>query len=290
MDKLNFKLFLELLVIFFLFYLMYTSTKNFSKENFSNEVVRSDKFKDKKVLVLFVFHQYNERVKHFIENCIFYDKNVDFLIICNNPKTEFSHPKYVSVIRRENLGYDFAGWSEGLLIGNRYKKYDYFLFVNSSVMGPFLDANDKRNYVDIYLEPLNKNDVKLFGSTINTQCNPEVSSHVQSYIFSVDREALEHLIYTEIFSLTNSSKTFQDAITNKEIKMSRDIIDNNWNIGCLHRYYKDIDFRYINKLNQKDFNYVKKYGDIMVKKYQNYLWKNKELVFVKGNRLQLDNI
>ena len=137
---------------------------------------------------------------------------------------------------------------------------------------------------------LNKNDVKLFGSTINTQCNPEVSSHVQSYIFSVDREALEHLIYTEIFSLTNSSKTFQDAITNKEIKMSRDIIDNNWNIGCLHRYYKDIDFRYINKLNQKDFNYVKKYGDIMVKKYQNYLWKNKELVFVKGNRLQLDNI
>ena len=32
-----------------------------------------------KLLVLYVFHIYNDRVKHFIENCIFNDDNVDFV-------------------------------------------------------------------------------------------------------------------------------------------------------------------------------------------------------------------
>jgi DNA-directed RNA polymerase beta' subunit len=32
-----------------------------------------------KLLVLYVFHIYNDRVKNFIENCIFEDENVDFM-------------------------------------------------------------------------------------------------------------------------------------------------------------------------------------------------------------------
>jgi len=38
-----------------------------------------------KTLVLFVFHQYNKRVKNFIK-CIFYDENIDFIVISNGPK------------------------------------------------------------------------------------------------------------------------------------------------------------------------------------------------------------
>ena len=37
-----------------------------------------------KLLVLFVFHIYNDRVKNFIDNCIFEDENIDFIIISNN--------------------------------------------------------------------------------------------------------------------------------------------------------------------------------------------------------------
>ena len=72
-------------------------------------------------------------------------------------------------------------------------------------------------------------------------------SHVQSYIFSIDIITLQYLIDCHIFSLTNYAKTFSDAVNKKEILMSRKIIENNWNIGCLFKYYKDDDFTFKTK-------------------------------------------
>ena len=43
-----------------------------------------------KILVLFVFHIYNYRVKHFIDKCIFKDENIDFIVISNNKHIKFS--------------------------------------------------------------------------------------------------------------------------------------------------------------------------------------------------------
>ena len=40
-------------------------------------------------LVLYVFYDYNDRVKHFIDNCIFQDANVDFVVISNNKKNKY---------------------------------------------------------------------------------------------------------------------------------------------------------------------------------------------------------
>ena len=91
-----------------------------------------------KILVLYVFHIYNERVNHFIKNCIFDDENIDFIIISNNKNNKFEVPNNVKTLFRENIGYDFGGWSDALLINNLYKNYDKFIFVNSSVIGPFL--------------------------------------------------------------------------------------------------------------------------------------------------------
>ena len=54
-------------------------------------------------------------------------------------------------------------------------------------MGPFQSKDDKRNYVDIYVEPLNKNNVKLFGSTINTQENL-LLDHMYNLTFSLSIE------------------------------------------------------------------------------------------------------
>jgi hypothetical protein len=83
---------------------------------------------------------------------------------------------------------------------------------------------------DIYIDGLNKNNCKLFGSTINTVKMPYAFSHVQSYIFSIDLEAHEHLIEEEIFTLFKYTKTFPDTILSKEILMSRKILNNEWNI------------------------------------------------------------
>ena len=237
-----------------------------------------------KLLVLYVFHIYNDRVKNFIENCIFYNKKIDFIIISNNKNNNFEAPGYVKKLFRDNIGFDFGGWSEALLINNLYKNYDNFIFVNSSVIGPFLPSHFKGNWTDIYVNGL-QNNVKLFGSTINTCKDPLNKSHVQSYIFSMNKNTLEYLINCEIFSITNYAKLFNDAIWKKEVLMSRKIIENNWNIGSLLSYYKDVDFTFKYK-KPSEYN-IYFADDIMYQRYKDKLWNVYEIVFVKGNRVKV---
>ncbi len=245
-----------------------------------------------KTLVLYVFHDLNDRVNAFIKNAIFLDPDIDFLVINNGSKDEPVLPDHVIYLKVDNIGYDFGGWSRGLLYNNLYKEYHTFIFVNSSVSGPYLPSYFQGKWTDIYLNGLTDL-VKLFGSTINTgsltkYIDVEASSHIQSYIFSMNYETLSFLISRGIFSLTEFSTTLQDAVINKEIRMSRLVIENGWNIGCLMTYYKGVDFRFLasTPLDYKPFII----GDPMVSKnFSDKLFNNfYELVFIKGNRFNFN--
>jgi hypothetical protein len=234
-----------------------------------------------KTLVLYVYHIMNDRVKMFFEKCIFYDPDIDFIIISNDKNIIPDVPEYVKILVRDNIGYDFGGWSDALLTNNLYENYDNFIFVNSSVIGPFTKPSFKDRWTDIYINGLQKN-IKLFGSTINTCGDPLNKSHVQSYIFSMDKITLKYLIKCDIFSTSNYAVTFNDAIWNKEVLMSRKIIENGWNIGSLLKYYEGVDFTFTDK-KPKEYNIVFRW-DIMQPKFKNSMWDIHDLVFVKGNR------
>lgn len=277
-----------------------------------------------KTLVLYVFHQFNDRVKYFIENAIFKHPLVDFIIISNGYNDEKLReivPYYVKIIIRENLGYDFGGWSRGLFdiiesnsLGSGekylYEKYKYFIFVNSSVIGPFIPMYYKKKWTDIFIEQLNEqdinNNVKIIGPTINScggglgeYIKPENGSHVQSYLFCVERNTLDFLMREKIFenemnedgSINNhlinkyNSMNFVDAINNKEILMSRKIIENGWNIGSLLKMYINVDFTFKSKsIDEYKKNGILFYGDIMLGGYINKLWNIYDVIFIKGNR------
>ena len=173
---------------------------------------------NRKTLVLYLFHTYNYNVEYFIRYGIFYDKYVDFIIIINDENIQIDVPTYVKVINRKNVGYDFGGWSDGLLINNLYKNYDYFIFANSSVIGPIVPKYYKNRWTNIFLDGL-VDDIKLYGSTINTctrfTCNPENDSHVQSYAFCVNKNTLEFLINKDIFSQTNVINDWDKVVEQK---------------------------------------------------------------------------
>ena len=234
-----------------------------------------------KTLVLFVFHQYNDRVSSFFEKALFEDKDVDFVVISNDKENEFEIPHYVKVIKRDNVGYDFGGWSEGLLTEGLYQEYDTFIFVNSSVIGPFLPSYFKGRWTDIFVGGLTEK-VKLFGCTINTCGDPLNKSHVQSYLFSMDKSTLDYLIQCEIFSTTHMALTFPEAIWNKEVLMSRKILERGWNIGSLLRYYHGIDFTFLDK-SPSDYS-IPFLDDVMYPQYEDRLWQREMIVFIKGNR------
>jgi hypothetical protein len=119
-----------------------------------------------------------------------------------------------------------------------------------------------------------------FGS-INTNDihginDPEGSSYVQSYIFAMKLDTLVFLISKDIFSITSYSKK------TKERNMSRLIIENGWNIGCLMKYYKGVDFRF---LTDKSSEYKPFLGDpLIMKNFSDKLFNNFfELVFINAN-------
>lgn len=162
---------------------------------------------------------------------------------------------------------------------NLYENYDFFLFVNSSVIGPFIQkTNFDKKWVDIYIEGL-KDNIKLFGSTINTCRDPVNLSHVQSFIFSMDKITLEYLISCEIFSLTNHANTYHEAVYNKEILMSRKILEKGWNIGSLLPCYKNVDFTF-STTNPSDILFL---DYPMFPEMRGTLWDEYQLVFIKGN-------
>lgn len=238
---------------------------------------------NKKTLVLYVFHIVNDRVTYFLKNCIFESDSVDFVVISNSRENKFECPSYVKkVIMRENKGYDFGGWSDALLLDNLYSNYQNFIFVNSSVIGPFLPHYYTGKWTDCYLNGL-KDNVKLFGSTINNMHNPRRDAHVQSYIFSMNRTTLEYLINCRIFSLYNYAATFEKTIYEKEVLMSRKIIENGWNIGSLLTRYDGVDFTFSTK-TPKSYN-ILFLGDIMWDGQRGNLWSEYEVIFIKGNRI-----
>jgi len=219
-------------------------------------------------VVIYVFHEMNERVEYFFKNAIFQDDDLDFVIVCNSQTLEFTVPPYANVIRRENIGYDFGAWSDAVAI---YNNYDRYMFVNSSVMGPFVPGK----WTDIFFDRLN-NDIRLFGPTINyTQGLPV---HVQSYLFCMNRHTLSFLQYCGIFSTTEYETDFHGAIYNREVPMSTAVLQMGWNIGCLMRDYQGVDWR------------IKPYTapcleDVMFPNGRNWRWTDEEMVFIKGRRI-----
>jgi hypothetical protein len=224
-------------------------------------------------------------VQHFLDNAIFQATDVDFVVVANDPGSSITVPEYVTLLKRANVGFDFGAWSHAIFDNERYSKYDNFIFVNSSVMGPYMPGSKKR-WTDIYIDGLTY-DIKLFGSTINTIDCPRTKSHVQSYIFSMNRETLRFLMSYGIFSIVAHTKTMGETIVGREIMMSRLVIANGWNIGCLMKLYKGVDFRFTN--GGPESYRIKFAGDMMRPEHfrSGFFSGYSEVVFVKGNRLNI---
>ena len=235
-----------------------------------------------RTLILYVFHQINENVEIFIEKGIFFNENYDFVVICNSLTLDLENleiPSYVKIVKRENIGFDFGAWSDVLITDELYKNYDYFVFINSSVSGPYIPLYYKFFWPNIFTEMLN-DEIKLSGVAINCGNTHDrdikkTNDHVQSYVFSTDRIGMEILLNEQIFT-KNYLETFIDVINNQEIRMSRVMINNGFNIACLLRNYQNVDFRTSNFIPE---------GDKMHPSFfDKFIYSPFELVFIKTNR------
>jgi hypothetical protein len=215
-----------------------------------------------KYVCIFAYYEKNDEYK---ENLNFFLQNgildyVDYYIVINGNSTIIIPEKNnIKVIQRENIGFDFGAWSDVL---NNYidKEYDYYIFINSSVRGPYINPNTNKNWLNIFMELFNKPDIKMVGSTINILMENIYNyfdyeppyTHIQSMFFILTNDAIKFLKDKNFFNdkEINKETDIMAIIIKKEITLSQLLLQNNWNINCIVPVYKNLDYRIIkNNIN-----------------------------------------
>lgn len=204
------------------------------------------------VSIIYSYYEKNDAYRtnmlYFLRHGYIKDPTIMYTIVVNGSHTiKFPSAENILVIQRENTGFDFQGYYIGLL--SLKKRYDYYVFVNCSVRGPFLPPYT-RAYFRWYqpLLDLLKGSTKLVGSTINYQPpshafdSHRYSPHVQSYCFAMDAECQDYLINNApLFKRCYTSKS--EVILHQEVGMSTQVLQKGWNISCLIPEYQDLNYR-----------------------------------------------
>ena len=223
-----------------------------------------------------IFH-YFERNSTYKNNLIYFlavavHDPADYYIIISG-ECSVSLPEYpnVTYIKSKNWNNDFGGYIKYI---NEYFKssYEYFIFINSSVRGPFLPSYVEENWTDILVGRL-KFDVHLVGSSINIL--PESSpysgmffekynysgpyAHVQTTAYALTNEAIQYLIDIDFYDVRDELSK-NDVIVSYELRLSQEIIRNGWNISTILPVYGDIDYRNISNIYD---NFSARTGDVL---------------------------
>lgn len=180
----------------FLFIIFLNVFKMGGKNEKGVHVVNSSGVGGNRTLIVYAYRAqtklHEQNLEFFVKYGVFMSDKVDFVFVLNEtPKVdEFSNkffpngiPENVHVLYRSNDCYDFGGWIHGLNSVDRFI-YEYFIFLNASVRGPFMApaiARVVKHWPSIFLNMLDKN-IKLVGSSIS--CGGKLGvmiPHVQVY-------------------------------------------------------------------------------------------------------------
>jgi hypothetical protein len=214
--------------------------------------------------------------------------NASFLfIIKGNKKRLYINRKQYTYIFVNHLdNYDIGGYSLGILLTQTYN-YDYFIFLNSSALGPIEKKNGE--WVS-KLKSLMTDEVGIAGSSIfimDKNIFEQIKlpsymifpfSSVQTYSFILTKNSLNLCINKGFFKLKVQNKS--ELIMNFEIGISQFLIKNNYNLACALNGY-DLDYR----TPHNNPNSFARNGDPIYKNaYYGKTVSPFEIIFLKTNR------
>ena len=172
----------------------------------------------------------------------------DYIIVINGHKCDIDIPvsDNVTVLKRDNTGFDFGGHAYALdYLKRNNKNYRYYFFMNSGVIGPIIkdyDIEHTQHWSQKFIDKIT-NKVKLVGTTI--VCLPKVDAgglgpKVEGFFFMTDNIGLKLLLKQDTIFCNHVNK--YSAIVNGEYGLSNCMFRNGYSIDCMLTMYKDIDW------------------------------------------------
>lgn len=150
-------------------------------------------------------------------------------------------PPNARYLRHPNECYDIGtvGWVLEQQLPAAVATYSYFIWLNSSVRGPFLPAylRGRLHWTEPLLSKLGAT-VKLVGATINCGRAYDIppTAHVQSYVSATDAAGLAVLLATRrVFRCWGH---IHETIIESEIGASRAMLAAGYSIDCLMLRYQ----------------------------------------------------
>jgi hypothetical protein len=191
----------------------------------------------------------------FVNKELSYKDNIDYIIVING----YEHAHYIKipnldnvfVIRRENKGFDFAGYNAALnFIESNNKAYDYYFFLNSGVIGPILPHYlPDIHWSHFFIKKIN-NVVKLVGTSIVCLPHHDLGGYgpkVEGFFFMTDNIGLNLLKNEKTIFFDHPNK--EHGIIYGEYGLSNCILKHGYSIDCMIRKYQNINWRDPNNYN-----------------------------------------
>lgn len=201
------------------------------------------------IYTYFMSESSNYNLKFFVNNELRYRDNIDYIIVINgyNHADDIVFPNLdnLTIIRRENKGFDFGGHNAAIKHFESHNKvYDYYFFLNSGVIGPILPHYVKNpHWTNFFTRKIN-DVVKLVGTTIVCLPHHDLGGYgpkVEGFFFMTDNIGLKLLINEKNIFCDHTDKTRD--IVDGEYGISNCILKHGYSIDCMLRKYQNINWR-----------------------------------------------
>lgn len=191
----------------------------------------------KRLLLYVHFNKYNRISSH-----VYYQltkmrqifSNVVF--ISNSSVSDKDYQKLVDLhlvdnfIQRENIGFDFAAWRDGMTaVGfEELATYDSVTIMNDTCFGPLWDIKD------YYLEYESDDSVDFWGLT-NNRATPKsrytqgFREHIQSYFITFKKSVIVSPEFKNFWENVKNYTNVQDVIANYETQVTTKFLDAGFN-------------------------------------------------------------
>lgn len=250
---------------------------------------------------LAVIYHYYELDQMYKDNLIYFvssiwNENLDlYIVIAGEYTISLPSKSNITILEVENKNNDYGGYADlinsGLMSTN---DYDAYLFVNSSVRGPFVPVYSDTSWSQAFTNRILNGDA-LVGSSINylpsnstysAPFYPDTKeeldlSHIQTTAYALSKKALNHLIDSGFYSI-------QDA-------MPKDKVIREYEIGFTQQIRAagfTVSHLLSSSVNQDDVikhNFSVDSGDLLNKNgYYCRTLSPFELMFIKVNRKLID--
>ena len=123
-------------------------------------------------------------------------------------------------LQRENSGFDFAAWRDGMhWVGFDYlKDYDSITLMNDTCFGPLWDLKD------IYEQFEHDPETDFWGMT-NFRANHQFKEHLQSYYLSFSRRVVQSTAFQDFWIGVRNYTEVQDVIDHYETQVTTNLTD-----------------------------------------------------------------